>query len=181
MSYHRVWKFKLYLFYNDYETSYTTYINHTRWHRCLRSGGLRVWGNRSTRRKPTCLTWWPHDHLTCRCRVLNPGRSGESRARYHYACQTYHKHFEPRRLFKKKTPDYYYANKTKSHTDCRVESQRKHTFKRNTMKTTTMVVVVLVMRVCLSGSWTVTHYVSCINVFTRIHLHSRILFKDNFQ
>jgi len=25
-------KFKLYLFYNDYETSYTTYINHARWH-----------------------------------------------------------------------------------------------------------------------------------------------------
>jgi len=35
-------KFKLYLFYNDFETSYTTYINHARWHRCLRSGGLRV-------------------------------------------------------------------------------------------------------------------------------------------
>ena len=26
-----------YLFYNDYETSYTTYINHARWLRCLRS------------------------------------------------------------------------------------------------------------------------------------------------
>jgi len=25
-------KFKLYLFYNDYETSYTTYVNHARWH-----------------------------------------------------------------------------------------------------------------------------------------------------
>jgi len=25
-----------YLFYNDYETSYTTYINHARWHPCLR-------------------------------------------------------------------------------------------------------------------------------------------------
>ena len=48
---------KLYLFYNDYETSYTTYINHARWHRCLRLDGLRVGGNRSTRRKPTCLTW----------------------------------------------------------------------------------------------------------------------------
>ena len=35
-------KFKLYLFYNDYETSYTTYINHARWHRCLRTDGLRV-------------------------------------------------------------------------------------------------------------------------------------------
>ena len=33
---------KLYLFYIDYETSYTTYINHARWHRCLRSDGLRV-------------------------------------------------------------------------------------------------------------------------------------------
>ena len=50
-------KIKLYLFYNDYETSYTTYINHARWHRCLRSDGLRVGGNRSTRKKPTCLTW----------------------------------------------------------------------------------------------------------------------------
>ena len=39
--------FKLYLFYNDYETSYTTYINQARWHRCLRSDGLRVGGNRS--------------------------------------------------------------------------------------------------------------------------------------
>ena len=29
--------FKLYLFYNDYETSYITYINHARGHRCLRS------------------------------------------------------------------------------------------------------------------------------------------------
>ena len=80
-------KFKLYLFYNDYETSYTTYINHTRWHRCLRSNGLRVGGNWSTWRKPICLTWWPHDHLTCRCQVLNPGCSGERRARYHYASQ----------------------------------------------------------------------------------------------
>ena len=48
--------FKLYLFYNDYETSYRTYIDHARWHRCLRSDGLRVGGNRSARRKPTCLT-----------------------------------------------------------------------------------------------------------------------------
>jgi len=30
-------------------------------------------------RKPTCLTWWPHDHLTCRRRVSNPGRGDESR------------------------------------------------------------------------------------------------------
>ena len=58
-------KKRFYLFYNDYETSYTDYINHARWHR---------W-HRSALRKPTCLTWWPHDHLTCRCRVLNPGRS----------------------------------------------------------------------------------------------------------
>mgnify|MGYP007091641023 FL=1 len=50
-------KFRLYLFYNNYETSYTTYISHARWYRCLRSGGLRVRGNRSARRKPTCLTW----------------------------------------------------------------------------------------------------------------------------
>ena len=50
-------KFKLDLFYNDYETISTTYINHARWHRCLRSDGLRVGGNRSTKRKPTSLTW----------------------------------------------------------------------------------------------------------------------------
>jgi len=31
--------------------------------------GLRVGGNQSTQRKLTCLTWWPHDHLTCRRRV----------------------------------------------------------------------------------------------------------------
>jgi len=46
--------FKLYLFQNDYETSHTTF-NHARWHRCLRSDGLRVGRNRSARRKPTCL------------------------------------------------------------------------------------------------------------------------------
>ena len=40
-------KIKLYFFYNDYETSYTTYINHARWHQCLRSDGLRVGGNRN--------------------------------------------------------------------------------------------------------------------------------------
>ena len=34
------------IFYNVYETSYTTYIIHARWHRCLRSDGLRVGGNR---------------------------------------------------------------------------------------------------------------------------------------
>ena len=38
--------------------------NQDRWHRCLRSGGLPVGGNQSTRRKPICLTWWPHDHFT---------------------------------------------------------------------------------------------------------------------
>ena len=43
----------LYLSYNVFETSYTTYINHARWHRCLRSDGLRVGGNWSARRKPT--------------------------------------------------------------------------------------------------------------------------------
>ena len=52
-----VLRVKLYLFLNDYETSYTTYINYARWHRCLRLDGLRVGGNRSARRKPTCLTW----------------------------------------------------------------------------------------------------------------------------
>ena len=50
-------KFKLYLFYSDYGTRYTTYINHALWRRCLRSDGLRVAGNRSARRKPTCVTW----------------------------------------------------------------------------------------------------------------------------
>ena len=44
-------KYKLYLFYKDYETSYTTYINHARWHRCLRSDILRVGGNRSARKE----------------------------------------------------------------------------------------------------------------------------------
>jgi len=34
---------------------YTHCINRARWHRCLRSDGLRVGGNRSDRRKPTCL------------------------------------------------------------------------------------------------------------------------------
>ena len=53
----RICNFILDLFHNHYETNYTTYINHARWHRCLRSDGLRVGGNRSTRGKPTCLTW----------------------------------------------------------------------------------------------------------------------------
>ena len=65
----RLNKFKLYLFYNDYETSYTTYINLARWHRCLHSDDLLVGRNRSARGKPTCLTWWPHDHLTCRRQI----------------------------------------------------------------------------------------------------------------
>jgi len=34
---------------------YTTYINHAGWHRDLRSDGLHVGGNRSARRKSTCL------------------------------------------------------------------------------------------------------------------------------
>jgi len=62
-------KFKLYLFHNNYETSYTTNINHARWHQFVCSGGLLVGGNRSTRRKPTCLTWWQPDLLTWRRRV----------------------------------------------------------------------------------------------------------------
>ena len=33
--------------------------HHARWHRCLHLDGLLVGGNRSARRKPTCLTWWP--------------------------------------------------------------------------------------------------------------------------
>ena len=72
-------KFKLYLFYKDYETSYTTYINHARWHRCLRSDGVRVGGNQSARRKPTCLTWWPHYHLTCWRRVSHRWEASASR------------------------------------------------------------------------------------------------------
>ena len=40
-----------------------TCINHAPWHQCLCS--LHVGGNWRTRRKPTCPTWWPHDHLTC--------------------------------------------------------------------------------------------------------------------
>ena len=36
--------FRLSLFYNDYETRHTTYINHARWHRCLRSDDPRVEG-----------------------------------------------------------------------------------------------------------------------------------------
>jgi len=34
-----------YLFHNDNQTSYTTYINHARWHRCLCLDGLRVGGH----------------------------------------------------------------------------------------------------------------------------------------
>ena len=63
---------KLYLFYNDYET---TYINHARLHRCLRSDGLRVGvpgGNPPV---------WLDDHLVYRLRVSNLGRSGERRVR----------------------------------------------------------------------------------------------------
>ena len=61
-------KFKLYYFYNDYVTSYTTYINHARWHRCLRSDGLRVGGNRSA---------WLGDHMTISHADsgIKPGRS----------------------------------------------------------------------------------------------------------
>ena len=33
----------------------------------------------------TCLTCWPHDHLTWWSRVLNLGRSSERRVRYHCA------------------------------------------------------------------------------------------------
>jgi len=77
----KVLKFKFSLFYNDYETNYTTYINHGRWHRCLRLDGLRVGGNQSALRKLTCMTWWPHDHLTRRRRISNLDRSGERQVR----------------------------------------------------------------------------------------------------
>ena len=63
-------KFKLYLLYNDYETSYTTYINHARWHRCLRSNGLRVGGKRSTRMKHTCLTWYTQPSVVGQCSLV---------------------------------------------------------------------------------------------------------------
>ena len=36
-------------------------MNHARWHRCLRSGGLRVGGNRSAGGKPPV---WFGDHMT---------------------------------------------------------------------------------------------------------------------
>ena len=52
--------FKHYLFYNNYKTSYTPYINHARWHRCSRFGGLRVGGNRSTRGNTPV---WLGDHM----------------------------------------------------------------------------------------------------------------------
>jgi len=35
-------KFKLSLFSNDYETSYTTYINHARWHRYVSNFSLEI-------------------------------------------------------------------------------------------------------------------------------------------
>ena len=38
--------------------------NHAHWHRCLRTDGLRVGGNRSAWRKPTCLTTWSSHMLT---------------------------------------------------------------------------------------------------------------------
>ena len=49
----------------------------------LRSCSIRVKGNWSTRRKPTCLTWWPHDHLT-----LNLGRNSKRGRQNHSASQT---------------------------------------------------------------------------------------------
>ena len=57
----RFLKFKLYLVYNDYETSYTTYINHARWHWCLR-WTIFVW-------EATGVPWgnppvWLGDHMT---------------------------------------------------------------------------------------------------------------------
>ena len=61
----------IYLFHNDYKTSNVTYTNHSRWLWDPRSCDLRVAGNRSTRNKPTCPTWWPHDHHTCRRVFVN--------------------------------------------------------------------------------------------------------------
>ena len=60
--------FKLYLYYNDYETSYTTYINHARW-----STPMFAFEWSSCRRKPEypgethlsdLLTTWPSDMPT---------------------------------------------------------------------------------------------------------------------
>ena len=73
-------EFKLYLLYNEYyEKSYnykvTTYTYHFCLHKCLHLCVLNKGGNQSTRRTPTCLTWWWHNHLTYQCQVLNMGSS----------------------------------------------------------------------------------------------------------
>ena len=60
-------KCNIYLFYNDYETSYTPYVYHARWHQCLGSCGRKP----ESQRKLTCLTWWQHDPLTCRRLISN--------------------------------------------------------------------------------------------------------------
>mgnify|MGYP000317226318 CR=1 FL=1 len=40
-------RYKLFIFYNDYETSYTTYTNHSSWFQCSRPCALRVEGIRA--------------------------------------------------------------------------------------------------------------------------------------
>ena len=65
---HLFFYFKLYLYYNEYETSYTTYINHARW-----STPMFAFEWSSCRRKPEypgethlsdLLTTWPSDMPT---------------------------------------------------------------------------------------------------------------------
>ena len=73
--------FKLYLFYNiTKQVIKLILIMLVGTNVCVRMDF--VWEETGAhRRKPTCLTWWPHDHLICRRRVSNPGRSGERRVR----------------------------------------------------------------------------------------------------
>ena len=44
------------VFYFTTITKQVIQLNHARWQRCLCSGGLRLGGYRTTRRKQTCLT-----------------------------------------------------------------------------------------------------------------------------
>jgi len=56
-------KFKIYLFDNDYGTSYTTYINHARWHRWPRRTDKSRTIKKQTK-KPTRLLWLSLKHCT---------------------------------------------------------------------------------------------------------------------
>ena len=48
----------------------TSNTNHVRCHQWLRLCALHVRGNQRTWKQPTCLSWWPHDHLTGWCQIL---------------------------------------------------------------------------------------------------------------